>query len=129
MICCHTSRKGIFAWRCSVKIVLWNLQSSKKNTFDKTSLLIELLAQACNFIIKENQALLFPCVFCEVFKNTYLVENLQTTVVVFLNIFKTFLLFRLKLAYIIRTSFFRKIPDFPTLVSQFFGFEKSVHYK
>ena len=35
---------------------------------------------ACNFITKETLTQLFSCEFCDIFKNTFLTEHLQTTV-------------------------------------------------
>ena len=34
---------------------------------------------ACSFIKKESLAQVFPCEFCEIFKNTFLTEHLRTT--------------------------------------------------
>ena len=34
--------------------------------------------QVCNFIKKETLAQVFSCEFCEIFKNTYFEEHLQT---------------------------------------------------
>ena len=35
--------------------------------------------EACNFIKKETLAQVFSCQFCEIFKNTFFTEYLQTT--------------------------------------------------
>ena len=35
--------------------------------------------QACNFGKKETLAQVFPCEFCEIFKNTFYTEHLRTT--------------------------------------------------
>ena len=44
----------------------------------KVSFLIKLQAEACKLIKKEILAQVFPCEFCEIFKNTYFEEHLRT---------------------------------------------------
>ena len=34
--------------------------------------------EACNFIKKENLAQVFSCEFCQIFKNTFFTEHLET---------------------------------------------------
>ena len=40
---------------------------------------LEILPEACNFIKKEILTQVFSCEFCEIFKNTFFTERLQTT--------------------------------------------------
>ena len=40
---------------------------------------MKLQAEAYNFIKKETLAQVFSCEFCEIFKNTFFTEHLQTT--------------------------------------------------
>ena len=57
--------------RCSVKKVFLEIfQNSQGNTCARDSFLINLQALACNFSKKESLALVFPCEFCEISKNT-----------------------------------------------------------
>ena len=68
--------------RCSVeKAFLEILQNSLENTCVRVSILIKLQAQACNFIKKETLAQVFYCEFCEIFKNIYFKELLNTEAV------------------------------------------------
>ena len=46
-------------------------QNSKENTCARVSLLINLQAEACNFIKKETLAQVFSCEFFEISKNTF----------------------------------------------------------
>ena len=39
--------------------------------------------QACNFIKKETPAQLFLCVFCEIFKNIFFLQNISKQLTVF----------------------------------------------
>ena len=41
--------------------------------------LIKLQASACNFIKKETLAQVFSCEFCEIYKNTFITEQLRVT--------------------------------------------------
>ena len=60
------------AQRCSVKKLFLEIsQNSYQNTCVRISFLIKLQASTCNFIKKESLAQVFPCEFCEIFKNTY----------------------------------------------------------
>ena len=59
-------------WMCSVKALLLEIsQNSQENTCDRASFLINLQAEACNFIIKETLAQVVSCEFCEISKNTF----------------------------------------------------------
>ena len=40
---------------------------------------LEILPEACNFIKKDTLTQVFFCEFCEIFKNTFFTEHLQTT--------------------------------------------------
>ena len=53
-------------------------QNSRQNTFARASFLIKLQTY-CNFIKKETLSQVFSCEFCEVFKNTFLAEQLRVT--------------------------------------------------
>ena len=55
----------VLKYSCSEK----NLDNSREKN----------LAMACNFIIKETLAQVFSCEFCEIIKNTFFEEHLQTT--------------------------------------------------
>ena len=58
--------------RCSVKKVFLEIsQNSQENTCARASILINLQAQACNFIKIEALAQVFSCEFCEMSKNTF----------------------------------------------------------
>ena len=66
--------------RCYVKKVFLEIsQNSQENTCAKVSFSIRLQAQACNFIKRETLAQVFSREFCEISKNTYTTEHLQTT--------------------------------------------------
>ena len=56
--------------RCSVKKVFLKICEVSQET---------LLKRACKFIKKRLQHTCFSCEICEIFKNTYLEEHLQTT--------------------------------------------------
>ena len=65
--------------RCSVrKGVLRNFVNSLENACARVFFLIKLQAP-CNFIKKETLAQVFSCDFCEISKNTFFTEHLQTT--------------------------------------------------
>ena len=64
---CRNSRPEVFC-----EDVLENLT---KYTFDRVSFLIKLLASACNFIKKMTLAQVLPCEFCEIFENTFFIEQ------------------------------------------------------
>ena len=51
-------------------------QNSQENVCARDSFLIKL--QACNFIKKEALVEVFSCEFCEISKNTFSTEHLQT---------------------------------------------------
>ena len=58
--------------KCSVKKAFLEIsQNSQENICARVSFLMELQAQACNFIIKDTLAQVFSCKFCEHFKNTF----------------------------------------------------------
>ena len=59
------------------KGVLKISQNSQENTYASVSFLIKLRLDA--FIKKETLAQLFSCEFCEICKNTFFREHLQTT--------------------------------------------------
>ena len=60
------------AQRCSAKkMFLKILQNPQKNTCAGVSILINLQAEACNFIKKETLTQVFSCEFCEISKNTF----------------------------------------------------------
>ena len=64
--------------RCSVKKVLLKIsQNSQENTCTRAFFLIKLQASAYSFIKKEILAQVFSYEFCEIFKNTFLIEHLQ----------------------------------------------------
>ena len=57
---------------CSIKkVFLEILQNSQENTCARVSFLINLQAEACNFIKKETLALVFSCEFRKISKNTF----------------------------------------------------------
>ena len=57
--------------KCSVKeVFLKILQNSQENTCARASFLIKL-----QFIKKQTLAQVFSCEFCELFKNTFFIEN------------------------------------------------------
>ena len=41
--------------------------------------LVSEAIEACNFIKKRDFGTVYPCKFCETFKNTYFIEHLRTT--------------------------------------------------
>ena len=41
--------------------------------------LIKMQVDACNFIKKQTLSQVFSCIFCEISKNTFFTEHLQTT--------------------------------------------------
>ena len=72
---------------CAVKKVFLEIsQKSQENTCAKVSFLVKLQVSACNFIKKETPAQVFPCEFCEISKNTFLIDHLWWLL---LKIFKT----------------------------------------
>ena len=42
-------------------------------------MVVEKVAEACNFIKKETLAQMFSCEFCEISKNTFFTEHLLAT--------------------------------------------------
>ena len=65
--------------RCSMKkVFLELLQNSQESTCSRVSFLIKK-AEACNFVKKETLAQVLSCDFCEISKNTFFTEHLQTT--------------------------------------------------
>ena len=67
--------------RCSVrKMFLEISQNSRENTCARVSFLIKLQVEVrCNFIKKENLALVFFYEFCKISKNTFFTEHLLAT--------------------------------------------------
>ena len=66
--------------RCSIKKLFLKIsQSSQENTCARVSFLINLQAEACNFIKKEILAQVLSCEFCKISKNTFFTEHLRTT--------------------------------------------------
>ena len=61
------------------KVFLEISQNSEENTCAIASFLIKLQAWACKFIKKETLPQVFSCEFCEISKNTFSTEHLQTT--------------------------------------------------
>ena len=59
------------------KVFLEISQNSQENTCARAFFLIKL--QGCNFIKKETLTQVFSCEFCEISKNTFSTEHLQTT--------------------------------------------------
>ena len=60
------------AQRCPAKKVLLEIsQNSQENTCARNSFLIKLQTKGNNFIEKETLKQMFPCEFCEIFKNTF----------------------------------------------------------
>ena len=57
------------------KVFLEISQNSQKNTCATVSFLIKLQAEACNFIKKETLAQAFSGEFCEISKNTFLLNT------------------------------------------------------
>ena len=53
-------------------------QNSQENICAKDSFLIKLQASGCNFIKKDSLTQVFSYEFCEIFKNTFSTEHLQT---------------------------------------------------
>ena len=65
-------RAEAVAQRCFIKKVLLEIsQNSQENTCARNSFLIKLQTKANNFIEKETLKQMFPCEFCEIFKNTF----------------------------------------------------------
>ena len=61
---------------CYVKeVFLEILQNPQDSICARVSFLIELQAQTCKFIKKEILTQLFSCEFCEIFKNTFFLQN------------------------------------------------------
>ena len=58
---------------------LENSQNSQKNTCSRTSFLIKLQAEACNFIKKETLAQVLSCKFCGISKINVFTEYLPVT--------------------------------------------------
>ena len=54
------------------------LQKSQENTYARVTFLIELQAEACNFIKEDTLAQVFSCEFCEIPQNTFFTEHLWT---------------------------------------------------
>ena len=52
-------------------------QNCQKSTFARVFFSIKL--HNCNFIKKGTLAQVFSCKFCEIFKNTYIIEHLRAT--------------------------------------------------
>ena len=68
---CYVLTEAV-AQRCSAKKVLLEIsQNSQGNTCARIFFLINLQAEACNYIKKETLAQVFSCEFCEVSKNTF----------------------------------------------------------
>ena len=61
------------------KSVLKNFAIFTGKNLCQSLFLIKLQAQAWNLLIKETLAQVFPCEFCEVFKNTFFTEHLRMT--------------------------------------------------
>ena len=57
------------------KVFLEISQYSQENSYASVSFLIELQAEACNFIKKETLAQVFSCEFCEISRNTFFLQN------------------------------------------------------
>ena len=56
---------------CSVKMLFLGIsQNSQENTCARVSVLIKILAEACNFLKTEALAQVFSCEFCEISKKT-----------------------------------------------------------
>ena len=63
---CKTVKAEAVARRCSVRKVFLEIpQNTQENTCARISFLIELQAQACNFIKRETLSQVFFCEFCE----------------------------------------------------------------
>ena len=66
--------------RCSLKKLFSEIsQNSQEKICARVSFLINLQAQACNFIKKETMALVFSCEFWEISKKTFFKEYRWTT--------------------------------------------------
>ena len=52
-----------------------SLQGSQENTCAKVSILIKIQASACKCIKKEALAQVLSCEFCDIFKNTFFLQN------------------------------------------------------
>ena len=74
---------GVLQKRCSQK---FHKIYRKENTCARVSFLIKLQAQGRNFIKKETLAQVFSCEFCEISKNNFFTEHLQTTASFFINL-------------------------------------------
>ena len=62
-------------WRCSIKKVFLKILKDPESLFK-----LSFRLQVCNFIKKETLlAQAFSCAFCEMFRNTFFTEHLQTT--------------------------------------------------
>ena len=63
---------------CSVRKASLKIpQNLLENTCVRVSFLVQLQAEACNFIKYEILAQVFSCEFCEIFENTVFTEYLQ----------------------------------------------------
>ena len=67
--------------RCSMKKGV--LRNFAKFTYARTSFLIELQTEACNFVNKETLVQLFYCEFCEISKKTLFTEHVWATASVY----------------------------------------------
>ena len=64
--------------RCSLKKVFLKIpQNGQENTSVRVSSLIKLQGWGLQLFIKETLEHVFPCEFCEIFKNTFLREHLR----------------------------------------------------
>ena len=62
---------------CSVKkVFLKILQNFTGKICSRASFSIKLYTEACNFIKNETLAQVFCCEFCEIFKNTFFIDQL-----------------------------------------------------
>ena len=72
----RSSRPEVFVKKVFLKIS----QNLQENTCTRASFLIKLQAcrpEACNFITKETLTQVFSSKFCEIFKNTFFIEQLR----------------------------------------------------
>ena len=75
-------------------LILWSIHQRRskgvlrcsKVSCGRVSFLIKLQACACNFVKTETLAQVFSCEFCEISKNTFFTEQLQTTTSAFCGI-------------------------------------------
>ena len=72
----RTTHQVFYKKRCSYKKTH---KIQQENTCERVSFLIKLQALACIFIKKETLVQVLSCEFCEIFKNTFFIDQLWMT--------------------------------------------------